>query len=49
MHEVASKPLKPSRYTLTAPHPDKWKKNAAELEPVLPSTEWMMATLRGLV
>lgn len=49
MHEVASKPLKPSRYTLTAPHPDKWKKNAAELEPVLPSTERMMATLRGLV
>lgn len=49
MHEVASKPLKLSKYTLTAPQPDKWKKNAAELEPVIPSTEQLMATLRGLV
>ena len=49
MHEVATKPLKPSKYTLTAPQPDKWKKNAAELEPVIRSTERMMATLRGLV
>jgi hypothetical protein len=49
MREVASKPLKLSKYTLTAPHPDKWKKNAAELEPVLGSTEELMATLRSLV
>lgn len=48
MHEVASKPLKLSRYTLTEPHPDKWKKNAAELEPVLPSTEALMDRLRDL-
>jgi hypothetical protein len=49
MHEVASQPLKPSKYTLTAPHPEKWKKNAAELDPVLPSTEPLMAELRGLL
>ncbi len=49
MHEAASKPLKLSKYTLSAPHPDKWKKNAAELEPVIASTERMMTTLRGLV
>ncbi len=49
MHEAASKPLKHSKYTLTAPRPDKWKKNALELEPVIPSTEQLMSTLRGLV
>jgi hypothetical protein len=49
MHEVASKPLKLSKYTLTAPSPDKWKKNATELEPVIQSTGPLMATLRGLV
>lgn len=48
MHQVASQPLKLSRYTLTPPRPDKWKKNAAELEPVLPATEPLMARLRGL-
>ena len=49
MHEVATQPLKPSKNTLTAPQPGKWKKNAAELEPIMRSTERMMATLRGLV
>lgn len=48
MVEVASRPLQPSKYTLTAPTPDKWKKNAADLEPVLPGTEELIATLRGL-
>lgn len=48
MVEVASQPLKRSRYTLTAPDPDKWKKNAAELDPVIPSTEPLMAQLRAL-
>jgi hypothetical protein len=48
MHEVAAKPLKPSKYTLTAPQPDKWKKNARELEPVLSVTEDVMARLRAL-
>lgn len=46
MHEVASRPLRPSKYTLTAPSPDKWKKNSAEIEAILPSTEDMMNTLR---
>jgi hypothetical protein len=49
MHEVASRPLRPSKYTLTEPQPDKWKKNAAELEAILPSTVEMMATLRSLI
>jgi hypothetical protein len=49
MREAASTPLKHSKYTLIAPHPDKWKKNAAELNPVIPSTEELMATLRGLI
>ena len=49
MHEIASKPLKASKYTLTTPRPDKWKKNAAEIEPVISSTEVLMAKLRGLV
>jgi LPS sulfotransferase NodH len=31
-----SKPLPPSRYTQTKPDPGKWKKNAAEIERVLP-------------
>jgi len=48
MHEVASRPLRQSKYTLTAPHPDKWKKNAAELEPVLPSTRSLMTELRTI-
>lgn len=48
MVEVASRPLKPSKYTLTAPDPDKWKKNAAALDPVMASTEQLMATLREL-
>lgn len=48
MVEVASRPLKRSRYTLTAPHPEKWKKNAAELDPVIPLTEPIMATLHRL-
>jgi hypothetical protein len=31
-----AKPLPPSRYTQTKPDPGKWKKNAAEIERVLP-------------
>jgi hypothetical protein len=31
-----SKPLPPSRYTQTRPDADKWKKNAAEIERVMP-------------
>ena len=49
MHEIASRPLRPSKYTLTQPSPDKWKKNAAELEPVLAGTQELMSELRALV
>ena len=48
MHEMASRPLRPSKYTLTEPRPDKWKKNAVELEPVLAGTEELIAELRAL-
>jgi hypothetical protein len=48
MHQIASRPLKLSKYTMSAPQKDKWKKNAAELEPVLESTEALMAKLREL-
>ena len=47
MHDITSKPLAHSKYTLTPPHPDKWRKNAAEIEPVLPATEAMMSRLRS--
>lgn len=36
MQSLAARPLKPSRYTLTAPDPEKWRANAAELEVALP-------------
>lgn len=36
-----------SRYTLEPPKPDKWKKNAAEIEPLIPSLEPLRARLRG--
>ncbi len=49
MHEIASRPLRPSKYTLTQPSPDKWKKNAAELEPVIAGTEELMGELRALL
>lgn len=49
MQEVASKPLKFSKFTLTAPHPDKWKKNAEDLKTVIPLTDDLMSTLRSLV
>ena len=49
MKEVASKPFRISKHTLTMPHPDKWKKNAADLRAVIPSTDDLMSTLRSLV
>lgn len=49
MMEIASRPLKPSKYTLTAPDPEKWRKNAEELAPVLSSTDALMAELRSLL
>ena len=35
-----------SRYTLTAPDPDKWRKNAAEIEAVLPDVAGIAERLR---
>jgi hypothetical protein len=35
--QYLSKPLPHSRYTQTAPDPEKWKQNAAEIERVLPA------------
>lgn len=36
LHDTAGKPLKNSRYTLTAPEAEKWRKNEAALSRVLP-------------
>ena len=47
MQDITSKSLAHSKYTLTPPHPDKWRKNAAEIEPVLPATEAVMSRLRS--
>jgi hypothetical protein len=41
-------PLPASRYTLTAPGPEKWKKNQALVERVLPSVEGTWNRLRSL-
>ncbi len=35
--EYLTKPLPLSRHTKTAPHPDKWKRDAAEIERVMPT------------
>ena len=48
MDEIARRPLKASRYTLTAPAADKWRRNAGELATVLPQTEALAERLRGL-
>ena len=34
--EYLSKPLPPSRYTQTAPDPEKWRQNEKEIERVMP-------------
>jgi Sulfotransferase family len=48
LRDIVARPLQPSKYTLTPPRPDKWRKNAAELEAVLPVTTALMETLRAL-
>lgn len=48
MDEVARRPLKPSRYTLTTPAPEKWRRNAGELATVLGSVEPLADRLRKL-
>jgi uncharacterized protein (TIGR03032 family) len=41
-------PLPPSRTTLTSPDPEKWRKNAAELEPMMPIVRDVAARARQL-
>ena len=45
LEEYLSKPLPPSRHTQTAPNPDKWTRNAAEIERVMPSLAAVSARL----
>lgn len=43
--EYLSKPLPLSRHTKTAPHPDKWRQDAAEIDRVLPAIAAVSARL----
>jgi LPS sulfotransferase NodH len=43
--EYLSKPLPLSRHTKSAPHPDKWRRDAAEIERVLPAVAAVCARL----
>lgn len=45
LSDYLSRPLPPSRHTHTAPDPDKWRRNAAEIERVLPSLAEVCARL----
>lgn len=47
MQALTRRPLKPSRYTLTPPSPEKWRHNEAELTLVLPATEALTKRLRA--
>lgn len=47
LQERTAGQLPNSRYTLEAPKPDKWKKNAAEIEPLIPGLEALRARLRA--
>lgn len=49
LHKMASEPLRPSKYTHTAPNPGKWKMNEQELASVIPKTEELMAQLKLLI
>jgi hypothetical protein len=42
---VTSVPLAPSRYTITAPDPDKWRANASAMAPYLDEARMTAATL----
>lgn len=45
MREVAGAPLRPSRHTLTAPDPEKWRKNEAAMAPFLDAARPTIARL----
>lgn len=49
MQQRVNAPLKNSRYTLTTPDPDKWRRNAAELDGVLPLVDTLDRRLRALL
>jgi hypothetical protein len=40
-------PLPDSRHTLSSPVPDKWRKNAAEIEPLIPALQPLLKRLRA--
>jgi hypothetical protein len=39
MRALARNPLRPSRYTLTPPDPEKWRKNEGAMKPFLPAAQ----------
>jgi hypothetical protein len=45
LEEYLSRPLPLSRHTQTRPDPDKWRKNEAEVERMLPSLVTVSARL----
>jgi hypothetical protein len=45
LEEYLSKPLPPSRYTQTAPDPEKWKQNEKEISRVMPQLEAIVKRL----
>lgn len=49
MQQLVSQPLRASRYTLTQPGPDKWRKNAAELDIALPLVSEVDEQIRELL
>jgi Sulfotransferase family/Aspartyl/Asparaginyl beta-hydroxylase len=48
MRTIAARPLKPSRYTLTPPDPQKWRKNETLIAPHLAATEAVFEKLSQL-
>jgi len=46
--DLREQTLPPSRHTLTAPAAGKWRRNAAEIEPVLPALQETVAWLRRI-
>ena len=46
LEEYLAKPLPLSRYTQTAPDPEKWKQNETEIVRVLPSLDATIARLK---
>jgi LPS sulfotransferase NodH len=47
LEDYLGRPLPPSRYTQTKPEPEKWRKNAAEVERVMPSLDAVIQRLAG--